>query len=168
MTLRKVLISLGLRLAHLLEVLGAVRIARERVEVRRSILRTSIPRTSIERVEEGRVDSKHVEDLSQHLTCTCHMLMAPCAEIPMLSREKSQTSIVCAAVSLPRVSEEGPWPWPRVSFLLVLRQSILLHFTPAPIVAPTGWLYAKEMQGYMTLCAQNKANINAHWVSSSS
>ena len=37
----------------------------ERAEVRRSI-----PRTSIQRAEEGRVDSKHVEDLSQHLECT--------------------------------------------------------------------------------------------------
>ena len=78
------LISLELRLAHLSEVLGAVRIALERAEVRRSILRTSI-----QRVEEGRVDSKHVNDLSQHLECTCLMLMAPRAEIPMLSRKKS-------------------------------------------------------------------------------
>ena len=64
-TLRKVLISLELELAHSSRVLGAVRIALKRAEVR-----MPIPRTSIQRVEEGRVDSKHVEDLSQHLTCT--------------------------------------------------------------------------------------------------
>ena len=60
-------------------------------------------------VEEGHVDGKHVEDyvLSQHLTyaCTCHMLVAPCAEILMLSREKSSTGVkrqkVYAPVSLP-------------------------------------------------------------------
>ena len=83
------------------EVLGAVRIALERAEVRRSI-----PRTSIQRVEEGRVDSKHVEDLSQHLTCTCNMLMAPCAEIPVLS-DKPSTGVKSqkpyAPVSLPCV-----------------------------------------------------------------
>ena len=64
-THQKVLISLEPWLAHSLKVLGAVRIALERAEVRRSI-----PRTSIQRVEEGCVDSKHVEDLVQHLTCT--------------------------------------------------------------------------------------------------
>ena len=64
-TLRKMLFSLEPWHAHLPEVLGAVRIALERAEVRRSI-----PRTLIERAEEGRVDSKHVEDVSQHLTCT--------------------------------------------------------------------------------------------------
>ena len=63
--LRKMLISLEPWHAHLLRVLGAVRIALERAEVRRPI-----PRTSIQRVEKGRVDSKHVDDLSQHLTCT--------------------------------------------------------------------------------------------------
>ena len=66
-TLRKVLISLEPLHAHSLTVLGAVRIALERVEVQRSI-----PRTSIQRVEECRVDgySKHGKDLSQHLTYT--------------------------------------------------------------------------------------------------
>ena len=41
-TPRKVPISLGTRLAHLSEVLGAVRIALEKAEVRRSIPQTSI------------------------------------------------------------------------------------------------------------------------------
>ena len=91
MTLWKVLISLELRLAHLPEVLGAVRIALERAEVRRSIPRA---RMSIQRVEEGRVDSKHVEDWSQHLTCTGIMLMAPCPEIPMLSKKSPRVSKV--------------------------------------------------------------------------
>ena len=59
------LISLEPWHAHSSRVLGAVRIALERAEVRRPI-----PQTSIQRAEEGRVDSKHVEDLSQHLTCT--------------------------------------------------------------------------------------------------
>ena len=79
------LISLELELAHSSRVLGAVRIARERAaaEVRRPI-----PRTSVQRAEEGRADRKHVEDLSQHLECTWIMLMAPRAEIPMLSREE--------------------------------------------------------------------------------
>ena len=53
--LRKVLLSLELELSHSSKVLGAVRIALERAEVRRPI-----PRTSSQRVEEGRVDSKHV------------------------------------------------------------------------------------------------------------
>ena len=57
-------------------------IALERAEVRRPI-----PRRSIQRVEEGRVDSKHVDDLFQHLECTCNMLMAPCAKVPMLSKK---------------------------------------------------------------------------------
>ena len=64
-TLWKVLISLEPWHAHLPRVLEAVRIALKRAEVRRLI-----PRTLIQRVEEGRVDSKHVEDLSRHLTCT--------------------------------------------------------------------------------------------------
>ena len=81
--LRKVLFSLEPWDAHLSRVLGAVRIALERAEVRRPI-----PRTSIQRVEEGRVDRKHVEELSQHLECTWNMLMAPGAEIPMLARER--------------------------------------------------------------------------------
>ena len=81
--LQKVLISLEPWHAHLSRVLGAVRIALERAEVRRPI-----PRTSIQRVEEGRVDSKHVKGLSQHLECTWLMLVAPCAEIPMLSGKK--------------------------------------------------------------------------------
>ena len=85
------LISLELLLAHSSRVLGAVRIALaiERAEVRRPI-----PRTSIERVEEGRVDSKHVDDLSQHLECTRIMLMAPCAKNPMLSKKSPQVSKV--------------------------------------------------------------------------
>ena len=62
---RKVLTSLEPWISHLSRVAGAVRIARERAEVQKPI-----PRTSIQRVEEGRVDSKCVEDLSQHLTCT--------------------------------------------------------------------------------------------------
>ena len=80
--LRKVLISLELQLAHSSRVLGAVRIALERAEVRRPI-----PRTSIWRVEEGRADSKHADDLFQHLECTRIMLMAPCVKIPMLSKK---------------------------------------------------------------------------------
>ena len=81
-TLRKVLISLELELAHSSRVLGAVRIALERAEVRRPI-----PRTSVQRVEESRVDSKHVKGLSRHLECTWLMLVAPCTEIPMLSKK---------------------------------------------------------------------------------
>ena len=88
-TLRKVLISLELLLAHSSRVLRAVRIALERAEVRRPI-----PRRSIQRVEEGRVDSKHVEDLSRHLECTRIMLMAPCAKIPMLSKKSPRVSKV--------------------------------------------------------------------------
>ena len=90
------IISLELELAHLAEVLGAVRIALERAEVRRSI-----SWTSIHRVDEGRVDSKHVKDLSQHLECTYIMLMAPRAEIPMLSKKvhgcqkSKQLSVPC-------------------------------------------------------------------------
>ena len=80
--LRKVLISLEPWHAHSSTVLGVVRIALERADVRRPI-----PRTSIQRVEEGRVDSKHVDDLSQHLICTRNMLMAPRTEIPMLSKK---------------------------------------------------------------------------------
>ena len=71
---------------HSSRVLGAVRIALERAEVRRPIPRTSIQRA---RVEEGRIDGKHVEDLSQHLECTWLMLMAPGAKIPMPSNKKS-------------------------------------------------------------------------------
>ena len=63
--------------------------SRERAEVRRLI-----PRTSIQRVEEGRVNSKHVEDLSQHLECTCRMLMAPYAKIPTLSKKSPRVSKV--------------------------------------------------------------------------
>ena len=80
--LRKVPISLEPWDAHLSRVLRAVRIALERAEVRRPI-----PRTSIQRAEEGRADSKHAEELSQHLECTWNMLMAPGAEIPMLSKK---------------------------------------------------------------------------------
>ena len=87
--LRKVLISLEPWHAHPSRVLGAVRIALKRVEVRRSI-----PRTSIQRVEEGRVDRKHVEDLSQHLECTWIMLMAPGAKIPMPSKKSPRVSKV--------------------------------------------------------------------------
>ena len=83
------LVSLGARLAYLSRVVGAVRIALERAEVRRSI-----PPTSVQRVEEGRVDSKHGEGLSQHLTCTCIMLKAPCAEIPMLPKKNPRVSKV--------------------------------------------------------------------------
>ena len=61
----KVLLSLGTRLTRLSEVLGAAMIALKRAEVQRPI-----PWTSTERGKEGRVDSKHVEDLSQHRTCT--------------------------------------------------------------------------------------------------
>ena len=88
-TLRKVLISLKPRLANLSKALGAIRIALKRVEVQRSI-----PWTSTEHVEEGRVDNKqcHVEDLSQHLRCTCSILMAPCAENPMLSGKSPRAS----------------------------------------------------------------------------
>ena len=64
-TLQKVLISLEPWHAHSSGVVGAVKIALERTEVRRPI-----PRTLIERAEEGSVDRKHVEDLSQYLTCT--------------------------------------------------------------------------------------------------
>ena len=81
-TLREVRISLELRLTYLSKVIGAVGFALERAEVRRSI-----PRTSISRVEEGRVDSKHVKGLSQHLIWTWNMLMAPCAQIPMLKKK---------------------------------------------------------------------------------
>ena len=99
------LISLELELAHSSSVLGAIRIALERAEVLRPI-----PRTSIERAEEGRVDSKHVEDVFQHLECTCLMLMAPCAKIPMLSKnvhgcQKSKVLCTCEfAVVSPCVS----------------------------------------------------------------
>ena len=82
--LRKVRIGLGPWHAHLPRVAGAVRIALERAEARRSI-----PRTSIRRAEESRTDSKHVEDLSQHLECKWIMRMAPRAEIPMLSEPRS-------------------------------------------------------------------------------
>ena len=58
------LISVELELAHSSRVLGAVRVALERAEVRRPI---PSPWTSIQRAEEGRVDSKHVGDLLQHL-----------------------------------------------------------------------------------------------------
>ena len=64
MTHRKVLISLEPWHAHLPSVLGAVRIALQRAEVR-----WSIPRTSIQRADEGYVDIKHAEDLPQHLAC---------------------------------------------------------------------------------------------------
>ena len=59
------LVGLELRLAHLSRAVGAVRIALESAEVRRSI-----PRTSIERAEEGlgRVDSKHAH--AAHLSNT--------------------------------------------------------------------------------------------------
>ena len=68
-TPRRVLIGLELLHAHLSRGAGAVRIALERAEVRRPIPRTSIQRVE-DMVEEGRVDSKHVEGLSPHLTCT--------------------------------------------------------------------------------------------------
>ena len=55
-------------------------------------------------------------------------------------------------VFLPVFGEFGPWP--RASFILLLRQSILVHFTPAPSVVPIVRLYAKKMQGYMALCTQ--------------
>ena len=73
------LISLELLLAHSLRVLGAIRIALKKVEVQRLI-----PWTLIEHVKEGHVDSKHVDDLFQHLECTQIMLMVPCAKSPML------------------------------------------------------------------------------------
>ena len=41
----------------------------------------------IERVEEDCVDSKHVEELSQHLECTWNMLMTPGAKIPLLAKK---------------------------------------------------------------------------------
>ena len=80
------LLSLELELAHSSRVLGAVRIALERAEVRRPIPRTSI---NIQRAEEGRADSKHVDGLSERtrLECTRIMLMVPCAKVPVLSRE---------------------------------------------------------------------------------
>ena len=58
-------ISLELLLAHSLRVVGAIRITLKRAEVQRLI-----PWRLIEHVEEGHVDSKHVEDVSQHLECT--------------------------------------------------------------------------------------------------
>ena len=88
--LRKVLISLKPWHAQSSRVIGAVRIALERAEVQKPI-----PRTSIERVEEGCVDSKDAEDLSQHLTCTRHVLMAPCAEIPMLLGKSPRVTHGC-------------------------------------------------------------------------
>ena len=84
------LISLEPWHAYLLRVLGAVRIALERAEVRRPI-----PRTSIQRVEEGRVDSKHVDDLSQHLTCMYMKYAhgAMCRNSHAIEREKKSTGV---------------------------------------------------------------------------
>ena len=96
--LRKVLIRVERELAHPSRVLGAVRIPLKRAEVQRPI-----PWTSIQCAEEVRVDSKHVDDLSQHVECTRIMLMAPCAKIPMLSKKKStgvKSQKSCAPVSL--------------------------------------------------------------------
>ena len=91
----KVLISLEPQHAHLPRVLRAVRIALERAEVQRLI-----PWMSIQCVKEGHVNSKHVEDMSSHLACTHHMLMAPGAEIPMLPKkvhgcQKSKSLCTC-------------------------------------------------------------------------
>ena len=69
--------------------------------VGRAGVRRSIPRTSIERAEEGRADSKHVDDLPQHLTCTWNMLMAPCAEIPMPEKKVHECQKSLEPVSLP-------------------------------------------------------------------
>ena len=81
------LISLELQHAHLSRAFGAVRIALERAKVWRLI-----PWAAIQHVKEGCVNSKHAKDWSQHLECTCHMLMAPCTEIPMLSKKKSASA----------------------------------------------------------------------------
>ena len=97
------LISLELRPAHRSEVAGAVRIALQRAEVWRSIPQTSISTDA----EEGRADSKHAEDLSQHLTCTwdMRMLMAPCTEIPML--KKTPMGVISQRAWIP--SNIRPW-----------------------------------------------------------
>ena len=51
--------------------------------------------TDVGLASRGRpVDSKHVDDLSQHLECTWNMLMAPCAKLPMLSKKSPRVSKV--------------------------------------------------------------------------
>ena len=93
--LQKVLISLEPWHTHLLRVLGAVRIALERAEVKRLI-----PWMSIQHAKEGCADSKHAEDLPLHLTCTWNMLMVPGAEIHMLPRSREKSPQVSNAKSL--------------------------------------------------------------------
>ena len=56
------LIGLELGLAHLADVLGAVRIA---IALERADVWRSIARTSIQHAEEGRADSNHAEGLPQ-------------------------------------------------------------------------------------------------------
>ena len=82
--------------------------------------RRSIPRTLTARGDEGRADSTHAESPSRYPVCAWGILMAHCAESPMLSKTSPQAPQakigLCTrefAVATPGLfAQPGPAPIP--------------------------------------------------------